>query len=318
MTITYRSGVSIGEIVVYTPALLIAIYLAVRHGFSRSAGWMFLVLFTLVRIIGAGMQIATISSPDNVSLYTGYAILQNIGLSPLMLATLGLLSRLLENINRTHNTAVGTRVLNGIQLVITVGLILGIVGGVNASDNLETTGKYSPGTLSKAGSALFIVSYVAIVIATIFVSFSVKHAAQGEKRILAAVALSLPFLLVRLVYSILSTFAHNKNFNLISGSTTILLCVAFIEEFIIVIIFEGVGLTLPQVTEPEYEDAPAELQADGTYAEAAPLQPKPSGAGHVVLSIAKKTILGHIVMAFIPKDKDVEMQQTRRQAGQSS
>jgi hypothetical protein len=316
MTITYRSGVSIGEIAVYAPALAIAAFLAVRHGFNRSAGWMFLVIFALARIIGSAMQIATISSPDNVSLYTGYAILQNIGLSPLMLATIGLLSRLLENINRTHHTAVSTRVFQAIELVITVGLILGIVGGVNAADNFTSTGKYTPNSLSKAGSALFIVSYVAIVIATIFVSFSVKYAAHGEKRILTAVALSLPFLLVRLVYSIMSTFAHNKNFNLLSGSTTILLCVAFIEELIIVVIFEAIGLTLPQVSEPEFDDAPA-VQADGSqYAEAAPLQPKPSGAGHAVLNIAKKTIIGHIVMAFIPKDRDVEMHKTQRQPAQ--
>jgi hypothetical protein len=46
-----------------------------------------------------------------------------------------------------------------------------------------------------------------------------------------AVVLAIPFLLVRLVYSIFSTFTHNKSFNLLSGSVTILLCTALIEEF---------------------------------------------------------------------------------------
>jgi hypothetical protein len=39
MTLTYRNGVSIAEIIVYVPILAIAILLSIRHGFSRSAGW---------------------------------------------------------------------------------------------------------------------------------------------------------------------------------------------------------------------------------------------------------------------------------------
>ncbi|HEX4172274.1 MAG TPA: hypothetical protein VHY82_07325, partial [Acetobacteraceae bacterium] len=160
------------------------------------------------------MQLATISDPTNESLYIGYAILQNIGLSPLMLATLGLLSRLLDNINRTHRTLINTRILKFIELIIMVALILGIVGGVNASDNLTSSGgKYTPGSLSKAGTALFIVCYVAIVICTILIFFSISHASHGEKRIFFAVALALPFLLVRLVYSIMSSLVNNQHFN---------------------------------------------------------------------------------------------------------
>ena len=310
MTIGYRGGVSIGELVVYSPALLIAIYLSIRHGFGRSAGWMFLIIFCLARIIGAAMQLATISSPTNTGLYTGYAILQNVGLSPLMLATLGLLSRLLDNINRTHQTAISTRLFKLVELIIMVGLILGIVGGVNASNDYVKTGIFIPSSLNKAGTSLFIVSYIAIVISTILLSFSVSHASHGEKRILFAVALSLPFLLVRLVYSIISTFTKNKNFNLMTGSITILLCVAFIEELIIAILFEGVGLTLSQIPKDTmYEGAPMLYGADGIPHTDPTPQSVPSGAGNRALKIFRMTIIGRIVMAFIPsKDSDIEAQ----------
>jgi hypothetical protein len=317
MTIGYREGVSIGEIGIYCPALLIAIYLSVRHGFGRSAGWFFLIIFCLARIIGAAMQLATISSPTNISLYTGYAILQNIGLSPLMLATLGLQSRLLDNINRTHRTIINTQFLKLIELVITVGLILGIVGGVNASDSFSKTGTFTPGSLNKAGTSLFIVSYVAIVISTILLSMSVSHASHGEKRILFAVAFSLPFLLVRLVYSIMSTFTKNKNFNLMTGSITILLCVAFIEELVIVIVYEGVGLTLNQVP-PAATLEGAPIVQDGNGYQYAPLPPQQnqSSGGQKALNIFKMTIIGRIVTAFLPSSNDVEMRkQYPRQSG---
>src|SRR5882757_617688 len=104
MTIDYRSGVSIGELCVYIPALFVGIYLAIRHGFGRNSGWLYLILFCLARNIGPAMQLATISRPRNTSLYEGYAILNNVAISPLELAILGFLSRLLDNIHKTYNT----------------------------------------------------------------------------------------------------------------------------------------------------------------------------------------------------------------------
>src|SRR3954467_12272430 len=101
MTISYRNGVAIGELVVYIPSFFIAFFLAFRHGFHKSSGWYFLIVFSLARIIGPCMQLAAINNPS-VSLYTGALILQNVGLSPLILATLGFLSRVIESINRTH------------------------------------------------------------------------------------------------------------------------------------------------------------------------------------------------------------------------
>jgi len=232
----------------------------------------------------------------------GSTILQTIGLSPLQLAAIGLLSRVLESINKTRHTLVNTKVLKFVELLITVALILGIVGGIDASDNLETTGVYKLGTKSKVATALFVVSYVAIVIITIITSFSISHAEPGEKRILLAVAISLPFLLIRLVYSIMSGLAGDKHFNLITGSVTILLCVALIEEFIVVVIYESVGLTLRQV--------PKNQHVQGYAHEAQPLPGTPSSGaqyrqqpvqGNRALRIAKKTIIGRIVMAFIQR-----------------
>jgi hypothetical protein len=313
MGLTYRNGVSIAEIIVYVPSLAVAIFLSVRHGFARSSGWMFIIVFCIARLIGPAMQLAEISNPREQALYEGSAILNNVGFSPLTLAALGLLSRLLDSINKTHHTFVQPRMLRIIELLVLVGLILGIVGGVDAADDYVKSGRYQPGSLNKAGTALMIIAWVLLVIATALTSSSISHAEHGERRLLMAIVLALPFLLVRLIYSIFSTFTHEQSFNLLDGSVTVLLCVALIEEFIVVLIFEGTGLTLKKVVHEEHVEGariiPSSDSNSNTYAAPQQQRQQKSGAGNKVLKALQYTIIGRIVMAFIPnKEKDVEMQ----------
>ena len=141
-------------------------------------------------------------------------------------------------------TVVTPRHIKLAELLITVGLILSIVGGVNAGTEYGKTGIYKPQTLSKVGLALFIAAFAILSMVTGTLLRSIQHAEAGEKRILVAVAASLPFLLVRLIYSILAVFANDKSFSSLSGSVTVLLCMALLEEIIVVIMYEGVGLTL--------------------------------------------------------------------------
>ncbi|CZR57326.1 uncharacterized protein PAC_07215 [Phialocephala subalpina] len=318
MTLSYRNGVSIAELIVYIPGLFVGIWLAVKHGFRRNSGWLYLIIFCLARIIGPCMQLATISKPNSVSLYTGSAILNSVGVSPIELAALGLLSRLLDNIHKTYNTFLHPRMLQLVQTIIIVGLILGIVGGIDAGNSFQDTGKYHPGTLNKAGTSLLIVSYALIVLFTAIISFFVKHAEPGEKRLFLAVAVACPFLAVRLVYSGLSTFSTNPRYNILTGDVTIFLCVALIEEFIIVVIFEAVGLTLRKQVKGQHVQATRQIDSSNSSDPMQPSdssEPKKGGAGNMALNIAKKTIIGRIVMGIAGSrkggDRDVEMQRPR-------
>jgi len=312
----YRNGVSIAEIIVYIPCLALAIFLAIKHGFGRSSGWFFLIIICLARVIGAAMQLATINDPTNYNLYIGSSILNNVGFTPLELACLGFLSRLLDSINRTKHTVLNPGMLKLIQLIVIVGLILGIVGGVNAGDGIKQTGIYHPQTLNKVGTALIVVTYVMIVAATIITSFSASAAGAGEHRLFYAVALALPFMLVRLIYSCLSTFTTNKTFNLLTGNTTCFLIMAILMEMICVIGFEVMGLTLQKQEKPQHVAATHGYNPDEPLHEGQATngnsngQQKAPHQDNVALRIAKKTIIGRIVMSFIPeKQNDVEMQQ---------
>ncbi|KAG9238438.1 hypothetical protein BJ875DRAFT_367896 [Amylocarpus encephaloides] len=303
MTFTYHNGISVAEIVAYTPCLLIAILLCIRHGFRRSAGFYFLIIFSLARILGGSMQLATISSPTSISLQTGSAILTGIGFSPLLLATLGLLSRLLDSINKSTKTLVTPLHMKLVETVITIALILGIAGGIEAGNNVSKPPYlFVPAKLTKVSIAIFIVCYAATVLAIIVTMFSLSAAEAGERRLFYSIAFALPFLAVRLVYSCLSTFTHAKQFSLLTGNATILLCVALIEEFIVTVNYEIVGLTLKKAA-----TAPQGRQQVGSVDSRERARKE-----NVALRIAKRTIIGRIVMALMPKKEgDVEMQ-TRR------
>ena len=306
MAITYRNGVSIAEIIVYLPALAIAIFLSFRHGFGRSSGWLYIIIFCLARLIGPIMQLMTITRPADISLFTGSVILQTIGLSPLLLASLGLLSRVLESINKSHHTVINIQILKVIQSIPTIGLVLGIIGGVDASNHIATGGGYHPGPLNKAGTALFIVAYVVIVLATIMISFHASHAEPGEKRLVLAVAISLPFILVRLIYAIMATFTKINSFNQITGSVTILLCMSLIMEFIVVLAYEVTGLGLPTIPKPQQPQVarPARSTRRNNHRTRGR-----AGAGNVARVIAQKSRIGGLVAAALSKnyDTDVEM-----------
>lgn len=87
-----QAGVSVLELVLYIPSLIVAAVVCKRHGFGRNSGWIFTLILCLVRIIGACCQLATLSSSSK-GLIEAVLILESVGLSPLLLATLGLLSR---------------------------------------------------------------------------------------------------------------------------------------------------------------------------------------------------------------------------------
>lgn len=88
-----RGWVSVVELIVYIPAILLSIVVCSRHGFNRSSGWIYTLILCIVRIAGAICQLMSYHD-HSTGLITAVIIIDSIGLSPLLLATLGLLSRL--------------------------------------------------------------------------------------------------------------------------------------------------------------------------------------------------------------------------------
>jgi hypothetical protein len=74
---------------------------------------------------------------------------------------------------------------------------------------------------------------------------------RGETCLLTAVVISLPILLIRVLYSMLSTFSSNIVFNPVIGSEFAELFMAAIEEMVVVLIYIWVGLKQDSVLAKE-------------------------------------------------------------------
>jgi hypothetical protein len=231
--------ISIAEIVVYAFFLVIAIFLCFKHGMAKSDGWRFAIVLALARIIGSALRLASISDPQNTSLYIGWLTLNGLGLGPLVLLLLGLLIRLFDSINRQGHVVVKPLYQRLIQLLMVVGMILLIVGGTQSDYTLSGSNPsiHYP-TTSVAGMAIFVVVFALTVLEAVVAFMNQGYVAQGEHRIFFAVFVSLPFLLVRLVYGCVIIFAS------VHASVWLYLGAGVIMEMVVVLVCEAVGLTL--------------------------------------------------------------------------
>jgi hypothetical protein len=127
------------------------------------------------------------------------------------------------------------------QLGITVGLILSIVGGTSS---VSSSGVYDAQETSKAGIILYIVCYIAIGATALLTLINSCYLTTEESRIAWAVIIAMPLISVRLIYSLLVTFDHSHQFNILSGSALIHALMAVLEEMLIVLIYLGIGWTL--------------------------------------------------------------------------
>lgn len=93
MTLSTREAIAVAELVVYIPAFALALLVFIRQGFTRQLGFLYLVIFTAIRIAGAAVEILSQQNPTNPSDAEWAGILSTIGLSPLLLASTGLLKR---------------------------------------------------------------------------------------------------------------------------------------------------------------------------------------------------------------------------------
>ncbi|KAK7428940.1 hypothetical protein QQZ08_004557 [Neonectria magnoliae] len=244
--------IAIAEIVVYAFFLFGGVFLCFKHGLKRSAGWRFLVILALARLIGSAMLLATINDPNNMSLYIGWMTLNGVGFGPLILMLLGLLDRLFESINRQGRQLIQPLYQRAVSLLMLVAMILLIVGGTNADYTVVNgTPKISYPVESRIGAGLMVGVLAFLIFETVLVVRNQGFIAEGEHRILIAVIASLPFVIVRLIYTcvlILGNKSQGVWFYLAGG---------VIMEMMVVIICEAVGFTLEKVT-PKPKDAGTE------------------------------------------------------------
>lgn len=233
-----KGDLAIAELAFFAPALLLSVFVVARHGFARQLGWLYLVILSLLRIIGSSctIYIDQKHSTNSSLLETAY-ITSAIGTAPLLLVLLGFLTRVNDGITNTVYK-LPQRILRLLSLVSLIALILTIVG--NDDDSLP---------IMEAASVLFLAFYVSEVAITALL-LSRKHAALKAERVLIYAGLcSLPFLAVRVLYTLLVAFKSNdpgSDFYYRDISVWISALMQFLMEAISVCIFVIAGLVTPR------------------------------------------------------------------------
>jgi hypothetical protein len=252
--------IAVLELIFYIPTTFLAIYICFKHGFKRSSGWLYTLILCLIRIIGSVCQFISNKNPSTSLLQTIF-ILDSVGLSPLLLATLGILNRYVDFINAKTAPTFTVRHFRIVQIILTVGLILSIVGGTSIT--LAADGSYTLPTTSKIGVILYIVGYVAILF-ILLVSIPRRYVVAGKERYVPIfISVALPFIAVRLLYSIFAVFLHDHMFSIATGSVPINIGMSVVEEFVVVGLYVLLGLCLDQACTEPTVGARGESAGDG-------------------------------------------------------
>jgi hypothetical protein len=240
-------------IVFYVPILVITVTLVLRHGFKRDAGWIFLSIFSTIRILGGILLIAAqLTRPINISLYTGAYVLEAAGLSPLLLATLGFLRTIGKNSFSEGGRM--TRIFRLLGTMATVALVLAIYAGTSSNGSGSTST-----TLRHVSSILFAVLYFFLVAVHVMCWLHVDTLMKHRRFLLIGISSALPFLGIRVLYSVLSSFSGSfvpsttstaksnslSKFNIATGDWRIHLVMGLIMEFVVVVIYTTVGAMTP-------------------------------------------------------------------------
>ncbi|CAD6572300.1 MAG: hypothetical protein ASARMPRED_005229 [Alectoria sarmentosa] len=285
-------SLDIAELAIYLPLLFVTLFVTSRHGINRQSGWIYLAIFCLIRIIGAALGIAAEKKPSNVSDLEWSAILGSVGISPLLLASLGLLKQITDKTTTkvstegviqgqswfetvisytilgrifgrlgVHQLATSyrSRFLQLLQLPAAIALIICIVGGSDLTDSSvseQSTGK----KLIKAGLIIFLIIYICLFILIAKSASELNSLPAGEKRVLAALIVALPLLGVRVLFSLLAYFSTISTFSPTGGNVLVRALMAILEEILIVIAYTLAGILMPKHGDARTGDTEFEVE----------------------------------------------------------
>ncbi|KAG1809979.1 uncharacterized protein HD556DRAFT_1317071 [Suillus plorans] len=242
-------------IAMYIPFLFVSLRLVMKYGMSRGDGWVLLLVFSIIRVLGGALLVAAEDiTPANIGLYIGGYALESSGLSPLLLCTLGLLHSMFQTPDGFSRYNRQFRLL---QILGMIALILTITG---ISNETSSSSSSSWNTMRRVGVILFCALYIILVGICVHVWTQAGFVMRYRKQLLKAISIALPFLAIRTLYSVLSTFSSDSfsitgttesntsdlaKFNILTGEWQIYLVMDMLMEYAVVIIYAVAGIVLP-------------------------------------------------------------------------
>ncbi|MCJ1275869.1 hypothetical protein MMC21_003674 [Puttea exsequens] len=208
---------AIANLVIYITLTPPTIYTLYRHGKFGILGWGYLVAFCMLRLIGGGLEIGDSGSRTA-------SIISGVGLSPLLLAVLGVLHESSHHISGKRPFLLGIWFYLGLHGLIAIALGLLISGMKHSSNGSSTAGK--------VGTVIYLLMWIMIV-GLCALSFTHPKEGREAKMLLYGVALCLPFLGVRTIYTVIGTF--DRSVSAYTGPIALRAVLASLMEYIVAI-----------------------------------------------------------------------------------
>ncbi|KAH8120500.1 hypothetical protein DFH11DRAFT_1838318 [Phellopilus nigrolimitatus] len=139
--------------------------------------------------------------------------------------------------------------LRFLKLAVTVGIVLSVVGAIKSKD-ASSSGATA---LRKVGMIMLLVCFVIIGFIDLLFWQAKDQLMKHQKTLLNGISCGMPFLAVRVIYSVLSAFSGSSTFstsgvsatsssslaqfNSISGSWQLFLVMSTLMEFVVVVIY---------------------------------------------------------------------------------
>ncbi|KAF7631481.1 hypothetical protein AFLA_012338 [Aspergillus flavus NRRL3357] len=153
-------------------------------------------------------------------------VLNGIGLSPLVMAALGLLQEANHSIKRSLHWALGPRGVMGTHIL----LITGVALAAASKNNLATL---------KTGVIIFLLGWTILAALTILSHRMAQDRLSDEKKLLLGMTAAVPIIGVRVIYTVASVFTHSR---VDGGSLPVRVILGMLPEFLAILLYISAGI----------------------------------------------------------------------------
>ncbi|KFY98254.1 hypothetical protein V500_01751 [Pseudogymnoascus sp. VKM F-4518 (FW-2643)] len=227
----------IASLVIYLILLQPVSYCLWKHGKRGILGWMALHGLCVIRIVGNAVELNAYNNHSTGGI--AVLILQSVGLSPLLLAVVGILHEARRARDPSLNRKFEWFLVIQYHLIVIAAMVLVIMGIVKLQDGA------SVGTvLMKVGMGVVLALWV-ILAGWTLLSFrssqgytAVGVPADGTK-LLHGVAAALPFVALREIFAAGSSYGPSSSF---TSSLAVKICLGVVPEMLSIIVLSVAGL----------------------------------------------------------------------------
>jgi len=233
--------IAIAQLVFFLIAILPANYCLLKHGLLGILGWLFLVLFCLIRITGAAIIVSDESK--NMAISEAGGIITSVAIAPLIIATAGVAHESFKSIESYRPILFGwiPHILAHVGCGGAVALL--VVGYTNLEGSDSTPDKMKIGLDEIRGGGFVLVAIWIMTTAIVIASYHYPRALRGEKLLVGGVTIALIALIIRILYTVLSALIDSESYNPISGApTAVKVILDVLPEFFLTLVLLAAGI----------------------------------------------------------------------------